>query len=525
MEKNAKVEFRNINRQKPVNIIGLCFLNDYNLKINDFKDVREINKNGIESCKKLIVNKINNTLNDNYYWIFDKNKDLLEKEDFDLNQNLFDINILFKYLLNFSKEEITKFIVKNLKKHDTLDFYYSKKFVKYYSNKFTKFHINRKNYNVDDIIKEKNRLIKITDDKEDINENKMFGLTGNIIKKIKDNRLIKEENIYFISHIKKEENKIMLQGNSYCQHLIDWNIINSLKNKNVNLQKELLYNFIKKYVIVNAEEDFICKSCKQYLDVKNYLINDYDGISGIDVVINNKKNLSEMKEYEKFSIIIKNLDKLIERIGRINNLSLYVGNEQIVKIRREEIIKNIIDLIIIHEKTLKVKNMSNIERQLDANRKFGINTKYTNFFIFPLTNDLFKSSSDEKDKFKRIKLNTIIVYIILFMILDIKNRSQIIMIEFNKICNNLIYEKVKNILFGDLKIITDNSLKTDKVLDNELLSFLIYYFSCNLSTTNTWYSSSNDISLKQKSIVNTFFDFINSLLEVFSKKKKIIYMK
>ena len=171
-----------------------------------------------------------------------------------------------------------------------------------------------------------------------------------------------------------------MQGNSYCQHLIDWNIINSLKNKNINLKKELVYNFIKKYVIVNAEEDYICKSCKQYLDVKNYLINDYDGISGIDVVINNKKFI-RFKEYEKFSIIIKNLDKLIERIGRINNLSIYVGNEQIVKIRREEIIKNIIDLIILHEKTLKVKNMSNIERQLDANRKFGINTKYKFFHI------------------------------------------------------------------------------------------------------------------------------------------------
>ena len=520
VDKNAKIEFRNINRQKPVNIVGLCFLNDYNLKICDFKDIREINSNGIEACKKLIPDKIQNKLNNNYYWIFNKNKDILFKEDFDLTQNFFDLNIIFKDLLDFCKNEITKFIKKKLGYYDNLDFYYSKKFVKYYSNKFTKFHLNRKNYIVDEIIKEKNRLIKITDDLEDINENKMFGLSGEIIKKMKDNRVIKEENIYYIPHINKEENKIILQGNSYCQHLIDWNIIKSLKNKNINLQKELVYNFIKKYVITNSEEEYICKSCKQYLDVKNYIVNDYDGISGIDVVINNKKNLSEIKEYEKYSIIIKNLDKLIERVGRINNLNIYVGNEQIVKIRREEIIKNIIDLIILHEKTLKIKNMSNIERQLDANRKFGINTKYTNFFLFPLTNDLFKSSSEEKDKFKRIKLNTIIVYIILFMILDIKNRSQIIMIEFSKICNNLIYEKVKNLLFNDLKIIIDNKLKTEKVLDNDLLCFLIYYFSCNLSSTNTWYSSNNDISLKQKSIINTFFDFTNSLLEVYSFKKK-----
>ena len=114
--------------------------------------------------------------------------------------------------------------------------------------------------------------------------------------------------------------------------------------------------------------------------------------------------------------------------------------------------------------------MSNIERQLDANRKFGINTKFTNFFIFPLTNDLFKSSSDEKDKFKRIKLNTIIVYIILFMILDIKNRSQIIMIEFNKICNNLIYDHSNNLYKLTIK---DYLLKTS--FDN-IENYFVTYF-------------------------------------------------
>ena len=96
--------------------------------------------------------------------------------------------------------------------------------------------------------------------------------------------------------------------------------------------------------------------------------------------------------------------------------------------------------------------MSNTERQLDANRKFGINNKYTNFFLFPISNDLFKSSSEEKDKFKKIKLNTIVVYIILFMIIDL-SKSQIIMFEFNKICNNIIYEKVKKILFDDIKLL------------------------------------------------------------------------
>ena len=48
-------------------------------------------------------------------------------DDFDLSKNFFDINVIFKYLLNFSKDEITKFIVKKLENYDTLDFYYSKK--------------------------------------------------------------------------------------------------------------------------------------------------------------------------------------------------------------------------------------------------------------------------------------------------------------------------------------------------------------------------------------------------------------
>ena len=519
LDKSAKIEFRNINKEKPVNIVGLCILKDNNSKIKDFKNIRDINKNVIEGCKKLIVDKIHNKLDDNYYWIFKKTDEIEVNDDFDLNINNFNINVILKYLLDFIKYEITKLIDQKLKEYDSLDFYFIKKFINYYSNKFLKFHINKRNYNLEDILDTKYKIIKKTDDIYDENENKIYGILGNVIKKVRDTRVINEEKIHYIPYFEKKDEIKIEESNAYCQHLIDWNQIKLIKVSNINLQKELLYKFIKKYVITNLEDEYICKSCKQYVDVKNYLVNEYDGTSGIDLVINNKKKILEIKEYDKYSIVIKNLDKLIERIGRINNLSIYIGNEPAVKFRREEIIKHIIDLIILHEKTLKVKNMSNLDRQQDANRKFGINNNYTNFFIFPLTNDLFKSSSEEKDKFKKIKLNTIIVYIILFMILDI-NSSQILILEFNKVCNNFVYNKVKNILFSEIKIIKDDSLNTMMILENELLCFLVYYFSCNLSTTNTWYSSANDISLKQKSIINTFFDFTNSLLEIFSYKNK-----
>lgn len=519
LDKSADIEKINISKNKSVNLVGFCILKDKNVKLKDLKNIRLINKNGIEGCKELIQKKLSGKLDENYYWIFDKDKDILIRDEFDFNANDFDLIIIFKHLIDFIKMEITKLIKINLESHNNLDFYYSKKFIKYYSNKFLKFHINRINYNLNEVNISKNNLIKKTDEIDDNNENKLYGLFGDIIKKVRDNKIIKNENIHYISYYNKKEEIVVEESNVYCQHLIDWNKINSLKMNNINLQKELLYKFVKKYVMTNLEDEYICKSCKQYLDVKNYLVNDYDGTTGIDLVVNNKKKLSDIREYEKYSIVIKNLDKLIERIGRINNLNIYTGNEQIVKVRREDIIKNVIDLLILHEKTLKVKNMSNVDRQLDANRKYGINNKYTNFFLFPLTNDLFKSSSEEKDKFKKIKLNTIVVYIILFMILDI-SRSQVTMFEFNKICNNIVYEKVKKLLFNDIKVIIDDRLNTKNVLNNDLLCFLVFYFSCNLSTTNTWYSINNDISLKQKSIINTFFDFTNSLLEVFSFKSK-----
>lgn len=519
MDKSAKLEYKNATRDKAVNLVGLCILKNQDVKIKDLKNVRDVNNNGIEACKELLVNKINNKLNDNYYWIFDKNKDILLQDDFDLNLSNFDLNIIFKYLINFIKNEVTIFIKKKLEKYNSLDFYYYKKFIKYYSNKFLKFHINRKSYNLNDLRITKNQLVKKTEDIIDDTENKLYGVLGKVIKKVRDNNIIKSDNIKYIPYSENENEIVIEESNVYCQHLIDWNKIQLVKTKNVNLHKELLYNFIKKYVITNLENEYICKSCKQYVEVKNYLYDSYDGLSGIDLVINNRKKLSDIKEYEKYSITIKNLDKIIETIARINNLGMYIGNEPIVKIRREDIVKNVIDLINLHERTLKVKNMSNLDRQSDASRKFGINTKFTNFFIFPITNDLFKSSSEEKDKFKRIKINTIIVYIILFMILDL-NDSQIIMIEFNKICNNLIYEKVKSILFSNLKIVVDNKLNKINLLENELLCFLIYYFSCNLSMSKTWFSPVSDISIKQKTIINTFFDFCNSLLEIFSFKKK-----
>merc|ERR1712227_776707 len=187
LDKSADIEKINISKNKSVNLVGFCILKD--------KNIRLINKNGIEGCKELIQKKISGKLDENYYWIFDKNKDLLIRDEFDFNANDFDLIIIFKHLIDFIKMEITKLIKINLESHNNLDFYYSKKFIKYYSNKFLKFHINRINYNLNEVNISKNNLIKKTNEIDDNNENKLYGLLGDIIKKVRDNKIVKNENI------------------------------------------------------------------------------------------------------------------------------------------------------------------------------------------------------------------------------------------------------------------------------------------------------------------------------------------
>ena len=156
------------------------------------------------------------------------------------------------------------------------------------------------------------------------------------------------------------------------------------------------------------------------------------------------------------------MDKLVEKIAQINNFTYYLGNEQIHKIRRQDIIKQVIDTIILHDKTLRTKNMDKRSRELAAFRNYGVSSDYTFFFIFPLTNDIFKSSSKETDKFKKIKVNNIITYILLFMILDL-NDSQVLLFDYNKICNYILFDKFKNILFSKLRIKTDSSKNTKQL--------------------------------------------------------------
>ena len=72
-----------------------------------------------------------------------------------------------------------------------------------------------------------------------------------------------------------------------------------------------------------------------------------------------------------------------------------------------------------------------------------------------------------------------------------------------------------------------SSEKKIPVLYLDVFCYILYYCSCMISKYNLWYiinlEKNNTISFKQKSIIHTFMDMINSLLETFSTNNNFIY--
>ena len=110
------------------------------------------------------------------------------------------------------------------------------------------------------------------------------------------------------------------------------------------------------------------------------------------------------------------------------------------------------------------------------------------------------------------------------MILEL-NDSHILMFEYNKICNYILFDRLKKILFDKLMLKIDTSKKIIPIIKLDTLCYILYYCSCMLSKYNLWYTENidNSISYKQKSIINTFLDLINSILETFSYNNNFIY--
>jgi hypothetical protein len=543
---NNFLETRIISSDSRVNIIGVA-LPKYSIfnkstiiqctKVKNTYNLDNIQKKSykyvIKKIKEMLLNNVDNKII--IYWIFNKNKDIFTTDTYnDINELSFED--FYRYMISTFYDVIIDItyqkIINSIEKCKTLHSCH------YISNNIQNKLINLSNnskYNFNlqkvfiDTTKKKKEI------KYDTNEDIIPGINTELIKLPKyinnNNKLI---NIRVTNNNDDNDNDDeYLNDHAICQHNISWDKLYIYKKKDPNYFNQLLFEFKKQYITINLEGDFVCKSCYQQVNIKSYA---FDWISdtekGIGLSFTLETQLKDLQEYEKYNIIISQLDKNIEKIAASVHLPVYIGNIPQIKLRRQEIIKNIIDFINIQYKTLRIIDSIDRKKRLDkVVNLYGLNKDYTQFFIFELQNDIFLYSSKETDKFKRNKKNNIFIYAIMFLINEI-SLNQVMFFIKDKYINIEIFKKNYKSLFNNLFIYVNNSKELKPIYDYPLLCYILYIFAGVLIRYNLWYHPDSTVSLKNNtsikgfnlkiysSIIHTYIDLLNSILEVNTFKEK-----
>lgn len=535
----SNLQHRIINSNMKVNIVGIAIPKKNFLKnkktyiqctnVKDIFDTRLIGNN----CYSVILKKLKNIFMENskysklLYWIFDKKNDLIKLDIFN-NINILSTDEYIKLLLgsiyDFMVDIVFNLIISEINNFNNINVEDSKKIITFYEKNLV--YIPRESSYYSKLMKFI-YYIKPTNnfDINDSNEENL--LNNNII--LLPKVLLKKIKLHIINIKKKEileiSDNIDIYEDYTCQHIITWNNLKKIKKIDTNRFNEELYNFIKKYVTINIDDDFICKSCFQQVDITKYTTEIYPGSTSIAITYGLDTDLETIQEYTKYNKSIKNIEKLIEKITYSANIQYLSGSDQQTKLRRQEIVKNIIDIIELQYKTLYTKDQKlRKERITQVIKDYGCT--YTNFFLFKLDNDIFTYSSKEIDKFKMFKLNNIYIYIIIYLIIEL-NLSQILNFSFDKFINYFIFDKYAFNLFNNLYIRISSNDIFMPIKNYKLLCYVIYYISGLFIKYNIWFSDNIDIKKNiinekiQKLIIHTFIDAINTILQ--NNNKSYIY--
>lgn len=523
------LELRIANNSIDINIIGIAF-NSNKKSLNCFNNLNLINinsdkveHNGFKLFIKKMFKTFNNKKYDNklYYWIFNKDTDKPignTYTDFGTNIN-HNISIMLKEIYNYYIKLVTNNIFDNINKFNELNPWYLDKILTYYKIKFFNFDNNNilKNNIIENIYINK---IKDYDIIHDDVEDYIPGRNNKNIIKLPTIDTSK----YFQNIIKLREVTIEIDIDKInknipsCHHYIKWNNIGNISKKSDNYN-QAIFNFVKQYVTVNDYNEYVCKSCGQGVELQKFVV-DVDTLTMVEV----NSKLEDIPKYSKFMKSIKNIDKNIEKFSYIVELISYLGNTPVVKLKRRTIIKDTIDLILLHSNWLRTQPKNRI---MLYSKKYGISSELTNLFFFELNDEIFLTSSTDTDYYKIIKYNNIIAYMIIIIISEL-NAGQILNFKEDKRYNILFFNKIFNGLFNELYLRIGQKEKISFV-KLPLLSYILYYFSGMLIAYRIWlYNDTNiDNAQKpsftinlQKTIIHTIIDLFNTLFEANLEENK-----
>lgn len=524
MNRNKPIQARVSNQGAHINIVGFIISSNVNdikcYKLKDIIDIRKVgykehNKvknitNGYDGAlkyfKKILFNeKTNEKSRPPVYWMFDLDKDKFQLETYDITSKM-NINEQMKVFVSQFYNDFMKLIAIELlryidKKNKKLTLQEFSEMIKNINKHIISFPEDGNLYDelIQTIRNEKTINLELTYDKK---EDEFPGLSGDVIqlpspaKKIKP----KIETIVLQKFNKKltqnDNEQSAMEAEQYgaiCQHNITWDSIMALRTKNPNKYSELLYEFYQQYVTKNHEDNFICKSCSAEINLKNYVLDGTYDDDGRFVSFNTPMgvDIEDIPEYEKYKATIKNLEKIVERIASISNINTLIGSSNTIKTRIMRIVKDAIDLILVHNLNLKEIYKERHET-LD---KYGISKDLTNFFVFELDNSIFVYSSKDKDYFKPIKRNNILMYLLFLILLEFSD-TQLFYMTGDKLCNYYLFSKYAINWFTDIYILKNNNGVKVPISNYKTLCYVIFYMSCLITKYNLWYKE--DVATDKK---------------------------
>lgn len=531
VKNKSNLELRMGSSDNPVNVVGVIF-NPSNrplecFKNKDMRNIHDVNKNGYDAFMKILNEKFNSNQKNLYYWLFNSETDIVNIDEYKNLSNTDSsryVQILLSEIYPTYLELLNKRIVKEIKNNNP-DLYTIKEIIRRYKN-----NVNNAGLDINFSKSILNKVIDLfyEDLEIDIDEidNKLLEEQNKTVK-IPTSDKIKESDGKII--IGEKETKIDLDEikiQPICHHYVKWANLSKIPKKRADELNQAVFDFVKQYVRVNDIGLYVCKSCSETLNLRKYVyegtyVPELDTFMTTNLATNQK--LENIPKYSKYTRAIRNIEKNLEKICGMLNINYYIGNTPVIKLRRRMVIKDVIDLILIHTKYLRTQPKDRISKAVE---NYGINKDLTNLFFFELKDDIFLTSADETDYYKIIKFNNIIAYLV-FMIMADLNTGQILSFKEDKKCNFYLFSKVKEIMFKNLFFRVS---KTEKipVIKIEGFAYTLFYFSCMLTNSNVWlwdYSNKeNNVFVVQKLFIHTMVDLINTLFEAnFRDKKNYFY--
>ena len=526
-----KIETRIGNNIIDMNVIGIAF-NPLNIpldciKVKNIKNVRITkNDNGFNLFIKKIEESFYKKERVLYYWMFDTKTDNVKLEEYrnvsslDIEKN---IKIMLSVILDkYRKLSINK-ILKEINLNEDFSVWKLNNILIKYSDKLNLINnTNDKNTLIYESLKKNLKEIDVIEDKYDSYIPGKFD--DLIILPLMDT--IKKENKTLIIKDDKEDDNNILEDETICYHYLKWREIMRIPSKYNDLQSQEIFNFAKKYVKTDERNNYLCKSCNEFLNIKKFVVEgtyipELDQFLTTNLIVS--QDLYDIQKYSKYTRTIRNIEKNIEKISYYLDLNYYIGNNSTIKLHRRVVIKDVIDLILIHTEYLKEQPKNRIELY---SKKYNINKDLTTLFFFSLKDEIFLTDSTETDYYKIIKFNNVILYIMLNLITEF-NSGQLLNLKNSKSCNFFIFSKVSDTLFKDLYL-RINSQEMILITKIPLLCYVIYYFSCVITNNFIWLWNieKNKNYLVQNVIIHSIIDLMNSIFEAnLNKDKNFLYEK